>query len=81
MAATALGRGLRDSVRQRHPAALRGARLGAPYLPGIPETHASVLADGWPSVYAEGRRIGYIGAPVACGSAVADGSPNVFVGG
>ncbi len=49
--------------------------------PGIPETHASVLADGWPSVYAEGRRIGYIGAPVACGSAVAEGSPNVFVGG
>lgn len=49
--------------------------------PDVPETHASVLADGWPTVYAEGRRVGYVGAPVACGSTVAEGSPNVFVGG
>ncbi|EFB91544.1 hypothetical protein HMPREF7215_2805 [Pyramidobacter piscolens W5455] len=47
----------------------------------MPETHASALADGWPTVYAEGRRVGYVGAPVACGSTVAEGSPNVFVGG
>jgi uncharacterized Zn-binding protein involved in type VI secretion len=48
--------------------------------PTIPETHASVLAAGSSSVYVNGRQIGRIGDPVACGSQVATGSPDVFAG-
>jgi uncharacterized Zn-binding protein involved in type VI secretion len=57
-----------------------GHAWAAHTCPPIPETHASVLAAGWPTVTAEGRTLGYIGAPVACDSSVASGSPNVFVG-
>jgi uncharacterized Zn-binding protein involved in type VI secretion len=49
--------------------------------PTIPETHASVLAAGSSSVFVNGQPIGRIGDPVACGSSVAAGSPNVFAGG
>ncbi|WP_246099022.1 PAAR domain-containing protein [Tepidimonas thermarum] len=42
--------------------------------------HASVLAKGSSSVFAEGQAVGRIGDPVACGSAVAQGSMNVFAG-
>ena len=48
--------------------------------PDIPETHASVLAAGSPTVYANGRQVGRIGDPVACGSLIATGSGNVFAG-
>lgn len=47
----------------------------------IPETHASVLASGSSSVYVNGKQIGRIGDPVACGSIVATGSGDVFAGG
>ncbi|MCA3195217.1 PAAR domain-containing protein [Cupriavidus sp.] len=43
--------------------------------------HASTLAQGSGSVFVEGRGLGRIGDPVACGSRVAQGSPNVFAGG
>lgn len=43
--------------------------------------HASVLAKGSSTVYVNGLQQGRIGDPVACGSFVATGSPNVFVGG
>jgi len=61
----------------------RGAhRLGdgwaAHTCPSIPETHASVLAAGSPTVFCNGLQLGRIGDPVACGSAVASGSPTVF---
>jgi uncharacterized Zn-binding protein involved in type VI secretion len=46
-----------------------------------PACHASVLAEGSPSVFAEGQAVGRIGDPVACGSVVAQGSPDVFAGG
>jgi len=49
--------------------------------PAIPETHASVLASGSTTVFANGRQLGRIGDPVACGSAVAQGSGTVFAGG
>jgi uncharacterized Zn-binding protein involved in type VI secretion len=49
--------------------------------PAIPETHASQLAAGSSTVFANGKRLGRIGDPVACGSAVATGSSNVFAGG
>jgi uncharacterized Zn-binding protein involved in type VI secretion len=47
--------------------------------PAIPETHASRLATGSPTVFVENRRQGRIGDRVACGSAVATGSQDVFI--
>jgi len=49
--------------------------------PAIPECHASVLASGSASVFVNGRQIGRVGDPVACGSRVAQGSTDVFAGG
>ncbi|WP_136067091.1 PAAR domain-containing protein [Modicisalibacter radicis] len=49
--------------------------------PAIPETHASALGGGSSTVYANGKALGRIGDPVACGSTVAGGSSNVFAGG
>lgn len=49
--------------------------------PTIPETHSSVLASGSSSVFANGKPVGRIGDPVACGSTVTQGSGNVFAGG
>ncbi|GHV35150.1 hypothetical protein FACS1894187_07250 [Synergistales bacterium] len=48
--------------------------------PPIPETHASVLAFGSPTVTVNGLQAGRIGDPVACGSVAATGSPNVTCG-
>ena len=45
-----------------------------------PACHASVLAEGSSSVFAEGQAVGRSGDPVACGSVVAEGSPDVFAG-
>ncbi|MCX8016447.1 MULTISPECIES: PAAR domain-containing protein [Tepidimonas] len=45
-----------------------------------PSCHASVLAQGSSTVFAEGQPIGRVGDPVACGSTVAAGSPDVFAG-
>ncbi len=44
-------------------------------------SHESVLAAGSKTVFVNGRPKGRVGDPVACGSLVATGSPNVFVGG
>ena len=43
-------------------------------------THSSILAAGSKTVYVNGRQLGRIGDPVACGSLAATGSPNVFAG-
>lgn len=43
--------------------------------------HASQLAGGSASVRANGLPLARIGDPIACGSAVAVGSDNVFAGG
>lgn len=43
--------------------------------------HSSSLSSGSKSVYVNGLQCGRIGDPVACGSSVAQGSGNVFVGG
>lgn len=42
--------------------------------------HDAVLASGSGTVFVNGKAIGRIGDPVACGSAVADGSSDVFAG-
>lgn len=49
--------------------------------PSIPETHGSTLAAGSSTVFVNGKQLARIGDPVACGSAVAQGSGNVFAGG
>ena len=59
----------------------QGDGWAAHTCPSIPETHASALAAGGSTVYANGKQIGRIGDPVACGSAVASGSGDVFAGG
>jgi len=59
----------------------QGDHWAAHTCPSIPETHASNLASGSSSVFANGKRLGRIGDPVACGSSVATGSANVFAGG
>ena len=43
--------------------------------------HDSNLAAGSSTVYTNNLQQGRIGDPVACGSSVAEGSPNVFAGG
>ncbi|MBC6416259.1 MAG: PAAR domain-containing protein [Rhodospirillales bacterium] len=47
--------------------------------PGCPP-HGGALAAGSSTVHAEGRQIGRIGDPVACGSRVAEGAATVFAG-
>lgn len=59
----------------------QGDAWAAHTCPSIPETHASVLAAGSSTVYVNGQQLGRIGDPVACGSAVAAGSGDVFAGG
>jgi len=46
-----------------------------------PVCHGGSLAAGSSSVSANDQQLGRIGDPVDCGSAVASGSGNVFVGG
>ncbi|WP_175253460.1 PAAR domain-containing protein [Pseudomonas sp. BMW13] len=59
----------------------QGDAWAAHTCPTIPETHASVLAAGSTTVRVNGKQLARIGDPVACGSAVAQGSANVFAGG
>ena len=46
-----------------------------------PSCHASELKSGSSTVYVNGKALGRVGDPVACGSVVAAGSGNVFAGG
>lgn len=48
---------------------------------GVCIPHAGTLAAGSSTVFANGKGIARIGDPVDCGSACAEGSPNVFAGG
>ena len=43
--------------------------------------HSAVIASGSGNTYINGYPAGRIGDPVSCGGSVAEGSPNVFVGG
>lgn len=45
-----------------------------------PSCHGSALAAGSGTVNVNGKGIGRVGDPVACGSSVAAGSGNVFAG-
>lgn len=46
-----------------------------------PSCHDSVLSTGSSTVYINNKQVGRIGDPIACGSAIAKGSDNVFIGG
>jgi len=43
-------------------------------------THASVLAKGSGTVKVNNKDLGRVGDAIACGSTVAQGSPNVYAG-
>jgi len=63
------------------PAHRQGDAWAPHTCPSIPQTHASSLARGSGTVFVNGKQLGRVGDPVACGSSVAAGSPNVFAGG
>ena len=44
------------------------------------QSHDSVLEAGSPTFRINGKQVGRIGDPVACGSAVAEGDPTFLVG-
>ena len=46
----------------------------------VPVCHASALGGGSSTVFVNGKALGRVGDPVACGSSVASGSSNVFAG-
>jgi len=46
-----------------------------------PSCHDSAAQSGSSTVYVNGQQLMRIGDPIACGSACAQGSPNVFAGG
>ena len=59
-------------------------RVGDNYPPHSCPTHpphAGVIAQGSTTVFINDKPAGRIGDPVSCGGSVAQGSPNVFIGG
>lgn len=59
-------------------------RMGDTYAPhgcDIHPTHAGAIASGSSTVFINGKAAGRIGDAVSCGGSVAEGSPNVFIGG
>lgn len=59
-------------------------RVGDDYPPhgcDLHDPHSGVIASGSATVFINGIRAGRIGDPVSCGGSVAQGSPNVFIGG
>lgn len=44
-------------------------------------THSGVQSQGAPTVFANGMAVARIGDMISCGSASAEGSSNVFIGG
>lgn len=53
------------------------AAHGCPVHP----SHSGAVASGSGSVFINGRAAARVGDPVTCGGSVAEGSPNVFIGG
>lgn len=61
------------------PAHREGDGWTAHGCPNVP-SHGGSLGGGSSSVFVNGKPLGRIGDPVDCGSAVAEGSSNVFAG-
>lgn len=49
--------------------------------PQIPECHGGNTASGSSTVFVNNKAAARIGDSVNCGSSIAEGSPNVFIGG
>lgn len=62
------------------PVHCEGHAWGAHTCPAIPETHGSVLQAGAPRFTVGGKELGRVGAPIACGSLVAQGFETFTVG-
>lgn len=59
-------------------------RVGDPYNSHGCRTHAThtpTISGGSSTVFINGKAAGRVGDPVSCGGAVAQGSPNVVIGG
>ncbi|MBO4779890.1 MAG: PAAR domain-containing protein [Selenomonadaceae bacterium] len=62
----------------------RQGRVGDSYTThSCPEhvPHTGVISAGSRTVFINRRQAGRVGDPVSCGSSVAQGSPDVFIGG
>lgn len=60
------------------------ARVGDIYAPhGCPvhAAHSGAISSGSSSVFINGKPAARVGDSVSCGGTVAEGSPNVFIGG
>lgn len=57
-----------------------GDGWGPHTCPSIPETHSGTAATGSASVFSNGSSACRVGDAVDCGSTMASGSPNVFIG-
>lgn len=59
-------------------------RVGDSYAPhgcDVHAPHSGAIASGSSTVFINGKAAGRVGDPVSCGGSVAEGSPNVFIGG
>ncbi len=59
-------------------------RVGDTYAPhgcDVHPSHAGAIASGSSTVFINGKSAARIGDSVSCGGSVAQGSPNVFIGG
>ncbi len=59
-------------------------RVGDTYAPhgcDVHPSHAGHIASGSATVFINGKQAARIGDSVSCGGSVAQGSPNVFIGG
>ena len=59
-------------------------RIGDPYAPHgciVHPAHTAHIASGSSTVFINGIPAGRIGDSIDCGGSVAEGSPNVFIGG
>lgn len=59
-------------------------RVGDSYAPHgcvVHPSHSGQIASGSSTVYINGRAAGRVGDPMSCGGSVAEGSPDVVIGG
>nr|DAG77000.1 MAG TPA: Baseplate wedge protein [Caudoviricetes sp.] len=60
------------------------ARVGDIYAPhgcSVHAAHSGAISSGSSTVFINGKPAARVGDSVSCGGAVAEGSPNVFIGG
>lgn len=63
---------------------LVGQTQYTPHTDNQPVTHPQSereVSNGAPTFYMEGKKVGRIGDPIACGDTIGQGSTNTFIGG